>query len=800
MNKIIYSVFLAGMLLTSVIFADSKINPYLREAMNNARSNELIPIYIKFNNPLTLNDFADISYDTPKKERRQIVIDRLRNHANNTQSRVKSFLSSRSGQVEIVEDLWVINAVILKANVQTINEMDASFSEISQICYDIQVPLELLRDEVVIAAPFQNTAAPEPGIVLMNANDVWDLGNRGWGVVVANADDGFHWRHPDLVKGVWQNMGEDANHNGMTVIWGTGTTSAFDPGDINGIDDDGNGKIDDFIGWDFSTNNYNITAASHGSATMGHVTGDGTMGTQTGVAPWAKSIAMRNASGLAQQMAAFQYALLMGADVVTSSLSWKWGSRPDYSAMRLVTDISLAAGMLHTNSTSNDANSYGFPLNISSAGNNPAPWRHPDQLKIGNLSGVIGVGNVLVSTDIIYTTSPWGPALQGNWALWNGGTYPYSIAPQHMDYPYSRTAPVEMPDSMGLLKPDVSAPGQNSISTYVSSGTGYGSAFGGTSSATPHTAGCVALMLSINPEMLPADVDRVLELTSIEKGDPGKDYRYGSGRIDALLATTSPSCLTEGVNGGSNWLLNQTTPANDTARELVGLKVRNTTSPWIGSLRQLAFALGGTATSNDVEKFRLFWDVNKNNVVDAGDRLLSEKNFTTGSIIMDSIKFKLTDSVRHIILTAKTKPGANSSNTVVLGMADNSHFLSYYTTLAQTTNFPYGSGTISGINGNNSPLTFGLQQNFPNPFNPTTVITFSLAKSSLVKVRVFDILGREVATLLNNRRDAGEYRIEFDANFHKGLSSGIYMYKLEAFSTENNSLYFSDIKKMVLVK
>lgn len=800
MIKFIYSLVLA-VLITSPIMAESKINPYLRDEMNKRGTNELIPMYIKFANPLTLNDFADISYDTPKKERRQIVIDRLNRHAANSQSRVKGFLQSRTGNVQIVEDLWIINAVIIKADVQTINELDAAFnSEISEMCYDVQVPIELLRDETIIASPFQNTVAPEPGVVLMDANDVWALGNRGWGVLVANADDGFHWRHPDLVKGVWQNMGEDANHNGMTVIWGTGTTSAFDPGDINGIDDDGNGKVDDFIGWDFSTNNYNVTAAAHGSATMGHVIGDGTMGTQTGVSPWAKCIAMRNASGLAQQMASFQYALLMGADVVTSSLSWKWVSRPDYSGMRLVTDMSLAAGMLHTNSTSNDGNSYGFPLNISSAGNNPAPWRHPDQLKIGNLSGVIGCGNVNVNTDVIASSSPWGPATWGNWSLWHGSAYPYTIAPQHMDYPYSRTAPVEMPDSMGLLKPDVSAPGESSISTYVSSGTGYGSAFGGTSSATPHTAGCVALMLSINPEMLPADVDRVLELTSVEKGDPGKDQRYGAGRINALFATTSPSCLTEGVNGGSNWLLNQTTPANDTARELVGLKIRNTTSPWIGSLRQLAFALGGTAGTNDVEKFRLFWDVNKNNVVDAGDKLLSEKNFATGSIIMDSIKFKITDSVRHVILTAKTKPGANSSNTVVLGMADNSYFLSYYTTSAQSTNFPYGSGTISGVSGTNNPITFGLQQNYPNPFNPTTVITFTLAKQSFVKVRVFDILGREVATLLNNKRDAGEYRIEFDANFQKGLSSGIYMYKLEAFSPENNSLYFSDIKKMVLVK
>jgi len=78
-----------------------------------------------------------------------------------------------------------------------------------------------------------------------------------------------------------------------------------------------------------------------------------------------------------------------------------------------------------------------------------------------------------------------------------------------------------------------------------------------------------------------------------------------------LLATTSPAPLAEGVNNGSNWLLGNTTPVSDTAKELVGLKFKNTGSPWIGSLKKLSFNLAGTATTADIEKFRLFWDMNK---------------------------------------------------------------------------------------------------------------------------------------------------------------------------------------------
>jgi hypothetical protein len=798
MTRNIFILAAAVIMLSSHLLADTKINPYLLNVMQNSNNNEMIRVYITFNDILTLQDFSNISYDTPKKERRRIVIERLMNHANFTQQRVNNFIITQNGRSTFIEQLWVVNAIVIKANSSMISDLAFQFNEIKQINYDAEWPMEQVLD-LPVYSPVFSTAAPEIGCLLMNADDVWALGNRGWGIKVANADDGFHWKHPDLVKGLWQNLGEDADNDGKTVDWASGTGSTFDAGDINGVDNDGNGKVDDLIGWDFTTNNYNITAASHGSATLGHVTGDGTMGTETGVAPWAKSILMRNASGESQQIAAFQYALLMGADVVTSSLSFKWyfNPKPNYSLIRQTTDISLAAGMVHANSTSNDGNSTGVPLNISTAGCNPAPWRHPDQLKAGNLSGVIGIGNVNCNTDLINSTSPWGPFTWGNWSLW--GAYPHSTIPQHMDYPYSRTAPVETPDSMGLLKPDVSAPGENSRSTYVSSGTGYGT-FGGTSSATPHAAGCIALMLSINPEMLPGDIDRVLELTAIEKGDPGKDYRYGAGRIDALLATTSPACMTEGVNGGSNWLLNQTTPANDTARELVGLKLRNTTSPWIGSVRTLVFAVSGTAGANDVDKYRLFWDVNKDNVVNTGDILLHETPYSVSNqIVMDSVKFKVTDTVRHIILTAKTKSTANSSNTVVLGMPNNSYFKSYYTTAAQPSNFPYGS-TLTGTGNTSIPVIFSLEQNYPNPFNPATVITYSLAKQSLVKVRVFDVLGREVATLLNNTRDAGIHKIEFDANFHNGLSSGIYLYKLEAFSPENNSSYFTDIKKMILVK
>ncbi|MGE5682366.1 MAG: T9SS type A sorting domain-containing protein [Bacillota bacterium] len=87
-------------------------------------------------------------------------------------------------------------------------------------------------------------------------------------------------------------------------------------------------------------------------------------------------------------------------------------------------------------------------------------------------------------------------------------------------------------------------------------------------------------------------------------------------------------------------------------------------------------------------------------------------------------------------------------------------------------------------------MTYTLDQNYPNPFNPSTVITFSVPEKSNVTLKVFDILGREVATLLNGEMNTGKYEVKFDAS---KLTSGVYLYTIQAGN-------FSQSKKMMLVK
>jgi hypothetical protein len=89
-----------------------------------------------------------------------------------------------------------------------------------------------------------------------------------------------------------------------------------------------------------------------------------------------------------------------------------------------------------------------------------------------------------------------------------------------------------------------------------------------------------------------------------------------------------------------------------------------------------------------------------------------------------------------------------------------------------------------------APKVFALEQNYPNPFNPTTVISYQLPVAGNVSLKVYDVLGKEVMTLVNGRQEAGAYNLNFNAS---NLSSGVYFYRLQSGN-------FVSTKKMMLVK
>jgi len=106
---------------------------------------------------------------------------------------------------------------------------------------------------------------------------------------------------------------------------------------------------------------------------------------------------------------------------------------------------------------------------------------------------------------------------------------------------------------------------------------------------------------------------------------------------------------------------------------------------------------------------------------------------------------------------------ASNNNKVIMG------FLSEFATRGSTT-------SVDDQRDNSIPLVYDLYQNYPNPFNPLTIIKFQIPKDGLVVLKIYDLLGNEVKTLLKEQRPAGIYELNFNAG---SLASGIYLYRIQ---------------------
>ncbi len=366
------------------------------------------------------------------------------------------------------------------------------------------------------------------GVEDVRAPLVWDLGCRGEGILVAILDTGVDYEHPDLMGNVWINPGEDLNGNGIV-----------DSSDYNGIDDDQNGYIDDLRGWNFDLqNNEVMDAHGNGTALAGIIAGDGSGGSSTGVAPEATIMILKNyLAGETGYLQALQYALMMGADVVVSSLTywWQFDPQPDYAAMRQCMQDALQAGLICVNSIGNVGDQLvnnPIPFNIPSPANCPPPWLHPDQTVMGGLSAVIAVGaydqNYLLKDYSSVGPSSWFLddilSLNPNY-LWQA-SWPVAFN----DYPY------QSGQELGLIKPDLTAPTEV-LTTAL--GGGYLQTYEGTEAAAPHVGGAICLMLSANPYASPENLAEAIMSTAEDRGEPGKDNLWGCGRLDAFAAVAA---------------------------------------------------------------------------------------------------------------------------------------------------------------------------------------------------------------------------------------------------------------------
>lgn len=498
MKKLLLTVLALAFASTLLSATNPILSPELEKAMAVADPEELLDIIVFLQETPDYQHLISTTSSLPIAEKRETVTRELRQFASRSQEHLLSLLDSRSslGYVLDVRSLWVNNTVAARATNGVILEI-AELPGIRRVSLDVKRP--------VLTAQGPSGRLPlvpsiEWNISLINAPSVWAMGFTGAGVVVGHFDTGVNYTHIDLADHMWVNSDETPS---------------------NGLDDDGNGYIDDYYGYDFAYNDGDPRdAGGHGTHTAGTVASDGTAGDSCGVAPDAQIMGLKvlddGGNGSESDVwEAIQYAIDNGARVMTFSIGWMHRWSPDRPSWRNAFDAALAAGLVAAVAAGNERSSGDpAPDNVRTPGDVPPPWLHPDQTLTGGLSDVVTVG-ATNSGDNIANFSSFGPV------SWEG------ISPW-LDYPHN--------PEMGLIDPDVCAPGVNVTSCAYYNNTGYISGYSGTSMACPHVAGLMALMISKNPSLTPAEVDSIVEVTAVELGAAGKDNNYGAGRINCLDA------------------------------------------------------------------------------------------------------------------------------------------------------------------------------------------------------------------------------------------------------------------------
>ena len=442
---------------------------------------------------------------TTKAEKGEYVFRQLTAAANETQPNVRQTLQSFGTEFR---SFWVTNAIWAKGDLAVVQAI-ALRPEVAYIYASGGGSLSLPPQEKIAEtnpSPETTTALaadpePEPGLLKVNADDVWALGILGQGTVVAGSDTGVSWQHAALKKQYrgWNEATQTADHsyNWHDAIHNPNTPCG--PDTLEPCDDD------------------EILGGGHGTHTVGTMVGDDGGSNRIGMAPGAKWIACRNMNNgagiIPTYLECMQWFLAptdingqnpnpaKAAHVINNSWGCVEGCPPP--ALQDTLRASRAAGIFYAVSAGNDGGE--GPAFVCNSIYHPLA-RYPEAFTVGATN---------YTTDAIAYFSSRGSVLG------------------------DPTAPT------GLLKPNIAAPGMN-IRSALRDGS-YGS-LSGTSMAGPHVAGLVALLISANPKLegLINRLEDIIEQTAVPKTTLegcGLDSptavpnnTFGWGRIDALAA------------------------------------------------------------------------------------------------------------------------------------------------------------------------------------------------------------------------------------------------------------------------
>jgi len=438
---------------------------------------------------VVLADRADLSpaANLPTKtEKSRFVYQTLLEKAQRTQGPILQWLRERNIEHQ---SFHIVNAILVKGTRQIADAL-AARPDVARVEGNPRIDNHLPQPEAVDESPTASGGRPatiEPGIQYTHAPDVWGLGFTGEGIVVAGADTGIRWTHNALKPHYRGWDGQNADHD---YNWHDSIHDSV----ANPCGNDSTEPCDD---------------VGHGSHTVGTMVGDDGAGNQIGMAPGAKFIGCRNMdAGVgtpARYIECMEWFLAptrigggdpdptKAPDITNNS----WHCPPDegcsFDSLQAAVEAQAAAGIM-----------------MVSAAQNAGPGCSTVENPPGIYEATYSVGALNTGTDTIASFSSRGPV----------------------------TA-----DGSGRIKPDIAAPGNPTRSCTNDTDSSY-AAFSGTSMATPHIAGAVALLWNAIPSLrhqLTASRDALnnsaVHISDTQCGDAGPPNNvYGWGRVDIFAA------------------------------------------------------------------------------------------------------------------------------------------------------------------------------------------------------------------------------------------------------------------------
>ncbi len=689
----------------------------------------------------------------------------------------------------------------------------------------------------------------------------WDITQGDTGVVIAVIDLGCFYNHPDIQGNLWVNVPEDFNGNRTFEPWCSDSTV---PGDLDSVDNDGNGFIDDVIGYNFpfsgAPNPYIPIDETHGTFTSSiaaAVTNNsiGVSGAGFKSRLMVISIEFENFSDSTLKVAVasgaakgIQYAAKMGAEVVSMSFTTEVDS-----ALILAVDTAFAKNCVMVaaagnNGTQTSRYPASFPKVLSVTGVDFFDAKHP-------------IASYSDSVDLSAPIKAWSTALK----LTAGPPQPiYNYGWDYKDFPCPPNCPpIGCWENLGF---DDTLPRENL----------------GTSWSAPLVAGAAALVKSAYPNMTNAQIIAKLKSSTDSvhhKGgnkDSAWENKMGTGRLNSFKAVTFfgniPNLASDTTLDGVVYVSGDiTVPAGKTLTLDAGTILKFVSGDVMGStgnpspgkgqliVKGTLTCLGNESDSIILTSFQsspqagdwagVLIDTNGRANIEFtrfsyADTALAVRGDTATVVVYNST-FNYFNGAAVSSRSAKTKLGgifpipnppdcgrnnflmktATSGAKAVIKSSSPGGTLkaegnywdsvpppsSYFSGNVDRTPYLTGVATPDSCNAGGQfaqpppeekvavrptvPTHFELDQNYPNPFNPTSTIRYALPKAAKVELKIYNILGQAVRTLVNEHKEAGYYQADWDGKDQIGrpLSSGVYIYKIQAGD-------FVETKKMQLIK